>query len=154
MNGQNSSGTSCDVFLTNGETLPHDVFLAHGETLPYNVYLADGETLPHDVFLADGDTLFFLAGHLCRPQRHCSRAARPGIPHLRPHPGLIPHRGPMTYFWPMGIHFPMTYFWAMGKYFPMTYFRPMGKHSCCVFLGDGETFPHRRPVTPRGQEKG
>ena len=26
---------------------------------------------------------------------HCSRAARPGIPHIRPHPGLIPHRGPI-----------------------------------------------------------
>ena len=39
--------------------------------------------------------LLLLSHHLCRPQRHCSRAARPGIPHLRPpHPGLIPHRGP------------------------------------------------------------
>ena len=38
---------------------------------------------------------FFLLSHqLCRPQRHCSRAARPGIPHLQPHPGLSPHRGP------------------------------------------------------------
>ena len=38
---------------------------------------------------------FFLLSHqLCRPQRHCSRAARPGIAHLRPHPWLIPHRGP------------------------------------------------------------
>ena len=38
---------------------------------------------------------FFLLSHqLCRPQRHCSRATRPGTPHLRPHPGLIPHRGP------------------------------------------------------------
>ena len=37
---------------------------------------------------------FLLSHHLCRPQRHCSRAARPGIPHLWPHPGLIPHRGP------------------------------------------------------------
>ena len=37
---------------------------------------------------------FLLSHHLCRPQRHCSRAARPGIPHLRPHPTLIPHRGP------------------------------------------------------------
>ena len=35
-----------------------------------------------------------LSHQLCRPQRHCSRAARPGIPHLRPHPGLIAHRGP------------------------------------------------------------
>ena len=25
---------------------------------------------------------------------HCSRAARRGIPHIRPHPGLIPHRDP------------------------------------------------------------
>ena len=38
---------------------------------------------------------FFLLSHqLCRPQRHCSRATRSGIPYLRPHPGLIPHRGP------------------------------------------------------------
>ena len=36
----------------------------------------------------------FLSHRLCRPQRHCSRAARPGIPHLRPHPRLISHRGP------------------------------------------------------------
>ena len=35
-----------------------------------------------------------LSHHLCRPQRHCSHAARPRIPHLQPHPGLILHCGP------------------------------------------------------------
>ena len=35
-----------------------------------------------------------LSHHRCRPQRHCSRAARPGIPHLQPHPGLILHCSP------------------------------------------------------------
>ena len=36
---------------------------------------------------------FLLSHHLCRPQRHCFRATRSGIPHLRPHPGLILHCG-------------------------------------------------------------
>ena len=32
---------------------------------------------------------FLLSHHLCQSQRHSSRTARPSIPHLRPHPGLI-----------------------------------------------------------------
>ena len=36
---------------------------------------------------------FLLSHHLCRPQRHCSRAARPGIPTSGHSPRLNRHRG-------------------------------------------------------------
>ena len=37
---------------------------------------------------------FLLSHHLCWPQRHCSHATHPGIPHLWPYPGLIPRCSP------------------------------------------------------------